>query len=296
MVSLLSNPLILLLTAAVVMTAAMFLFVGRKKKKPKKIEKAIETKKVEKKEGVTDASIETDENKKTQKDDDIIEKTDKNFEKIEEKEENSKTKLAKVSKVYVRRMADKTAKTEEENDTKYEDLSNRAEFVKTSKKLSKFSSFKDEIKEEVAELVAEEIKDCEVCDEIKSRIDHSRRLKDSIKDDNFDNLFAGHITDHYMNINIEKHLTSKYEDLFKRSEELVANGLNRALDVESQKKYNEIKNDKDKLRYWLEQTRTDGQSQPSNFQINANQTQNIDLSLKNIMLTDAILKRRKTNK
>ncbi len=301
-----SNPLIILLAATLIVTALMFLFVGRKKKKNKKVEKVYDKetgeKKAEKIEKVEEIQ-KSDNEEKAQKTDDFDEKRSDLFEKVEENDENASKKEKKITKVYVRKIKETNAKSVDESQVvdKYQQLSDRAEFVKTSKTVSKFGSFKTDEQlaaEAAANEASAEVKqeDCVICEEIKTRIDHSKRLSKIIKDGDFDNLFVSHITEHYLNVDPGRHLSSKIEnDIFKRANELVENGTSRALDSESQIEYNKIKGDKEKLRFWFEQTvpvSSENIEEPEDdFQLEAN-----NFSLKNMLLAEALLKRKKMKK
>lgn len=299
MVNILSNPIVILLALTVIITACMFLFVGKKKKPKAKVEKVVAKKTDEKKEDKN----ETAEIEKTQNSDKFNEKLaqiDEKFDKVDENTENTTLKNEKkISKVYVRKQKetagflsdDKTA------EDKYDDLSNRAEFVLTTKKISKFERFSDSqaaINSEV-DTLKNDIENCEVCQDIVNHFDHSRRISDSVKNDNFDNLFASHITQHYLKIDAERHLSNNNIDVIKRVDEVIQNGQNRALDPENQEIYNNLKRDKDKLRFWLEQKRIDEES------LNKEKIDDVrcyvpTITLSSLVMSDAILNRKKRHK
>jgi len=286
----------------------MFLFVGRKKKPKKKIEKVIESKKEIKIQEEVSEESNSQEREKTQIDKEYNEKIaqiDKNFDKIEEVDANNeKSSEKKVTKIYVRKNQNKTLNEDNKSSGNeiYEDLSQRAEFVKTSKSVSKFGGFKthEEIeaeKKQIEESVKNEIKDCDVCKEISTHFDHSRRISNSVKNDDFDNLFASHLSEHYMNIDAERHLSKKNDNIFKRVEELIQNGETRALDPESQEVFNNLKNDKEKLRFWFEQNRL--KNQQNELLQNEKQYEELyseGLSLKYMIMAEALLKRKKKTK
>lgn len=305
---LLTNPIVLLLAASIIVMSLMFLFVGRKKKPKKKIEKAIEQKKETKTEEKASEESSKIEKEKAQKDAEYNEKIaqiDKNFDKIEETDvDNLKKSDRKVTKIYVRKPQNKTLNEDKNggNEEVYDDLSERAEFVKTSKTVSKFGGFKtnEEIeseKKQIEEAVKEEIENCNVCKEVSSHFDHSRRISNSVKNDDFDNLFASHLSEHYMNIDAERHLSSGNENIFKRAEELIQNGETRALDPESQEIFNGLKNDKEKLRFWFEQNRLKNQQNEALQNENHDEESNRDgLSLKYMIMAEVLLKRKKKSK
>ena len=287
----LSNPLVLLLAASIIMMSLMFLFVGRKKKPKKKIEKVVESKK--EKEDKTSTE-------KTQKDDEYNEKLkqiSENFEKIEENDANNNAKSEKkVSKVYVRKQQNASnIETVSQEENRYGGLSERAEFVKTSKTVSKFGGFKTEeqIKQELQQEVKEEIENCDVCKNVSSYFDHSRRISKSVKEEDFDNLFASHITEHYLNIDAERHLSKKDESIFDRAEELIYNGESRALDADLQEVYNNLKSDKDKLQFWAEQNRKKMFQNEQDNKLEEQVLNDTSLSLRTMVFSDALLKRKK---
>lgn len=299
-----ANPVILLLTLTVIITSLMFLFVGRKKKKPKKIEKVIETK--QEKDDIETEKKETDDtNKKSQNKDDLIKKTEEYFEKVDEinTETNDKIKKneKKVSQVYIRRKKEDNSLQNIENveEKKYNDLSDRAEFVKTSKHISKLNGFSDQ---KIDEIVEDGIKDDlseNLINENKSRFDYSKRLSDSVKNEDFENLFVSHITERYMNINPDKHISQTIEDdIFKRTNELIMRGETRALDSKSQEAFNSLKTDKDKLRFWAENNyiRNNNWSNDEDVVQYSEIRNDTDVSLKNLIFAEALLKRKNFKK
>ncbi len=305
---LLTNPIVLLLAASIIVMSLMFLFVGRKKKPKKKIEKAIEPKKETKTEEKASEEPSNIEKEKMQKEAEYNEKIaqiDKNFDKIEEIDAgNSKGSEKKVTKIYVRKPQNKILNDDKKDDREgiYDDLSQRAEFVKTSKTVSKFGGFKthEEIeaeKEQIEEAVKEEIENCDVCKEVSTHFDHSRRISNSVKNDDFDNLFASHLSEHYMNIDAERHLSGGNDNIFKRAEELIQNGETRALDPASQEVFNNLKNDKEKLRFWFEQNRLKNQQNEVLENVKHDEEFNIDgVSLKYMIMAETLLKRKKKSK
>lgn len=299
MLNILSNPLVVLLAATLIITIGMFLFVGRKKKPKKKIEKAIDKKNDENK--VVKSEEENIE--KTQKTDELSEKLaqiNEKFNKVDENSENQSSKNEKkITKVYVRKPSENinSSVENEQQADKYDDLSGRAEFVSTSKKISKFEKFSSGAKllNAEAQEFKEDIENCEVCHDLISHFDHSRRISKCVKDDNFDNLFASHITEHYLKIDAERHLTRNEIDILKRADEVVENGQNRALDPESQEIYNNLKRDKDKLRFWLEQRKAD-EDFSENKEKNEMSYKLPEISLGSLIVSDAVLNRKKRHK
>ena len=127
--SLFANPIIILLTASIIVMSLMFLFVGRKKKtKNKKVEKVFD-KKEEKNESNTDESKKDSEEIKTEIKSDEELKQIEGFDYIEE-DDNDKSSSKKVTKVFVKKPElKKVDMTKYDENQKYEDLSNRAKFI-----------------------------------------------------------------------------------------------------------------------------------------------------------------------
>ena len=304
MANFLSNPLVILFAAAVIIVSLMFLFVGRKKKdKKKKVEKAIQPKTTEEKTQESNSEMPSEqkqsEEEKVQVSDDFIENPEANSGNSNEK---------RVSKVYIRKSKESSNLQEDENleEKKYNDLSDKAEFVKTSKTISKFSGFNKieqttEDFNQIKERVEQEIADCEVCEEVRSRIDHSRRLSKSIKNDDFDSLFASHLTEHYLNIDFERHLSSTKtnDDLFNRTNEMLKNGETRALDSESQNIYNSLKTNKEKLQFWFNSQKANQNNSfafdemMEKIEYNDSEYNEFSFTLKDLMIAESLLRKRK---
>jgi len=295
MIEFLTNPAIVLLVTAFIITSLLFLFVG-KKKKPKKIEKVIEPQK------------KAEDNQKTQKSEEINENIINNnqneenleeivgFDKVDEAVEDKNKKS--IKQVYIRKQKEINQSDESTNqeEQKYQELSERAEFVRTSKQISKLKGFGieslEEHQEDIAQQVREDIDNCKTCDEIKSRIDHSRRLSASIKNDNLDDLFVGHITEHYLKIDAERHLSKDIEQkIFERTNRLMTNVEMKIGSDNRISDYGDVKNDKDKLRSWLEQNKNNYSNQEDFEDDEAYDVRESSLSLKNLVLADLILKR-----
>lgn len=295
----LSNPLIVLLVLTVIMMSLMFLFVGRKKK-TKKVQKVFDKQEEKKSE---DLSVSEDNNVNKQTTDDILDKPRDYVEKIVEDEKDSSLKDKKISKVYVRKINSNEKSEETKNnpaEEKYDELINRAEFVKKSKTISRLNRFKTE-NEIPSEIESENIDvetngNIQFLSEKKSKFNQRRRLSEIIKSNNFDDLFASHIADAYLNIDSSRHLSKKFEqDVYKRSEELIQNGLSRALDPEKQEQFNSLKNDKDKLRLWLEESKMKANA-VENSQNNNEVNYESSISMKNMILAEMLLKRKKYKK
>lgn len=295
----LTNPLVILFGLTIIITVLMYIFVGNKKKnKNKKIEKVYDLKSDEKDKSKN--SKDSDSNlDKTEKNESgaPLEKDEKNIDGFDYVDDDSvKSKEKKVTKVYIRKVQDKKEEQKEE-DSKYQQLSERAEFVKTSKYVSKLNGFrndKEELnREELGQALKEEIENCDTCNDMKSRFDRSRRLSKIIKDDNFDKMFATHITEHYLNIDPERHVSKTIEeDIYRRANELIQNGETRALDSKSQIEYNNLKSDKDKLRFWLEHSNAKEEQESLLNQEEEKFKEDLDFSLRNLILTESIIKRK----
>ena len=150
----------------------------------------------------------------------------------EENKDKKADKKPKIVQVYKResRTQNGSGESKKTIDPIYD---RNVEFVNTSKNIAKFKSFAEEVKEE--DVVdskddfgfVEEVKeDCEYCDANVKHFDHSRRLSKAIKEDDFDNMFDSHLSEKYMNINMDRHLKldANFEKkLFERTEEMMHN-------------------------------------------------------------------------
>ncbi len=304
-----SNPFITLLVGVVIVFILMFIFVRPDKKKK----------------STKESSKNKDEAKATEKkekDDDLVKKTIEEPEaqvdvsKSEEiKPPKKKVKKAKtkpeINQVYQRTEKKQQVEEKTSDDGISDELLSKAQFVNTSKSISKFVGFasnKDEnIGEdglEINEGVIEEIsKNCDDCKRIVTHFDHSRRLSKIIKDDSFDQMFMEHLTDHYLNIDVDKHLRNIDEKIFERASTMLSNSDTKVLvesdssDIPAEK----IKNDKDFMRSWLENRRLQEQQVMMSSSNNEEQideakekmiVNDLKITAKNLVVASAIMQRK----
>ena len=157
----------------------------------------------------------------------VEQKEEKKVETKEEKEaiqeEAGRGKNSKVSHIYKRQKSEQTSTGEVE---KVSEGDYDAEFVNVSKNVSRFKGLvakEEEIQQLVNEAETDQFgfaadvqEDCEFCEVKTKHFDHSRRLSKYIKEDNFDGMFASHISDYYMRMdNIDKHVGVSGESLNK---------------------------------------------------------------------------------
>lgn len=155
----------------------------------------------------------------------------------ETKKEKKEDKKPKIVQVFKRERKDESGKSVPRAlDPIYD---RNVEFVNTSKNIAKFKSFADDVKVEEEQtlescddfgFVKDSQEDCGFCEDKVKHFDHSRRLSKAIKDNNFDNMFNKHLSEKYLNINMERHLNlnEKFSSkLFERTEQMMSNYKNR---------------------------------------------------------------------
>ena len=213
-----SNPFIVLVIGVLVIFVLMFSFTkGAKSKKKKddakpKEEKHEENKTSEQKSKDEEVVVDAKKKKKLRK-----AKNKPQIEFVYKKTEQSKKE---------EKIEDDTSKIDSE-------LNERAQFVKTTNKISKFIGLSDinEIQlkneQEVFEIKDEQVFH-EDCNDSKCKhFDRTRRLSKMVKEDSFDDMLQAHISEKYMNIHSEKHL--RFDDdfsskLFARANNTIDNG------------------------------------------------------------------------
>lgn len=174
-----------------------------------------------------------------EKKDEVVEQKEEKIEEVEVvQEEPGKGKNSKVSHIY------KRPKTEQAGTGEIEKVSEGdydAEFVNVSKNVSRFKGLvakEEEIKELVNEaekdqfgFVTEPQENCEFCEAETKHFDHSRRLSKYIKENNFDGMFASHISDYYMKMDdIDKHIgagNKRLEKLYDKASKTLDNSEKR---------------------------------------------------------------------
>lgn len=311
------HPLIALAVGVIVVFVIMFVTVKVPKKKPKSKDNASDKKETKSEDKSKDAGEDRDVEPKTETKTDLETSEDL----PEEKNANVILKQKKVKKskekpvvVPVFKKSSSDIQVQEKNDNGEsieQNLQKRAEFVNSSKKISKFAGLKDldemhekdcpeNSKEE--ELLQGYDENCEVCKEIACHFDHSRRLSKFIKEGSFDDMFASHISDHYLNIDSGRHL--KLDDidkqLYDRALKTLSNSETKVLvDGENGKPTERLKNDKDFMKSWLEEKRREEYAKILSTENELEKEECIDqenedlkLSAKNLMIAGAVLQRK----
>ncbi len=312
-----SNPFALLVVGVLIVFVLMFIFVRSDKKKSKNASKKTNEKqesatKKETADGGEKAKTEKDDNSEKQT---ITEKSEE--EKSEETsnaEKKKKVKKAKtkpeITQVYQRTEKKQVQEINKADDGISEEMLSKAQFVNTSKKVSKFAGFKEDIPKEVVAddgLISDETMDaitdnCDDCKRIVKHFDHSRRLSKIIKDDSFDQMFMEHLTEHYMNMDVARHLRDIDEKIFERASEMLSNSDTKVL-VEDENigiPVEQIKNDKDFMKTWLadrkrqEQASLMGSSQEEieDSAINHITTNDLNLNVKNLVVASVVMNRK----
>lgn len=211
-----SNPLIIIFICSLVVLILLYYYlkslsVKTKKKEDKKPAKASEAEK----EVVQQQTEEKVEPKEEQPVKEEIEELDSTV--------GRGGKKSRITRVY-RRDIQKPAEDVRESETKVNQSDLNADFVDVSKNVSKFKTLKEEDFEDknqepsVDEFgFVDEIKeDCNFCEDKVKHFDHSRRLSNFIKEDNFDEMFASHLSGYADRIDeIDKHLNITDESLSK---------------------------------------------------------------------------------
>lgn len=312
------HPLIALAVGVIVVFVIMFVTVKVPKKKPKSKDSVSEKKETK----PDDNQKETGETKVVEPEPEAKSDFEQSGDELPE-EKNVILKQKKVKKtkekpvvvpVFKKVSSEKQTDEESDNgdsDSVEQDLQKRAEFVNSSKKISKFAGLKDinemhendcpeDSKEE--ELLQGYDENCEVCKEIACHFDHSRRLSKFIKEGSFDDMFASHISDHYLNIDSGRHL--KLDDidkqLYDRTLKTLSNSETKVLAAgDGEKPTERLKNDKDFMKSWLEEKRREeyakmltADKQSDNDERTYREDDDLKLSAKNLMIAGAILQRK----
>lgn len=304
-----SNPLLALLIGVVVVFVFMFIFVKPpkgKKGKQKKDEKQV----VDKKQDDDKSEKVSDKTDKSETDSSNVKKK-KHLHKAKQKPE--------IVQIYKRTTSSSLKKDDaekEENTSFDDDLEKRAQFVKTTNKISKFIGLSDVVNEEQQleemEFVEPQIQaieeDCDLCKKKIKHFDHSRRLSKMVKEETFDDMLDAHISDKYMNINTGRHLklSSDFEKkLYDRALSTLCNSDAKVIvgSDDNNVPAEQVKNDKDYMKKWLDDRKqeeylkmiiksgnSDNDELSEEF-INDVKT-DIDLSPKNVVVVDAVLKRK----
>ena len=321
-----SNPFLLLAFGVVVVFVLMFILVKPDKKKKKKVEKALPLKEEKKEDKPKDEKPEVDVSQKTEEKDESLDAQKSEGEKSEQESEVKQTKKVKktkekpeITQVYKRTSVKEESETENKEvaDDAKSDLAKRAQFVKTTGKVSKLVGFSDIVEEELkaveqlTEMPVQDFReDCEACEKKIKHFDHSRRLSKMIQEDSFDDMLEAHISEKYLNINVDKHLGISEdfsEKLFDRALKTLSNSASKVLveneDDEESVPVARIKNDKEFMKSWLEERKREelAKMMVSTDLVRVDEvsdefvervSKDVDLSPKNIVVVDALLKRK----
>lgn len=311
---LISNPMIVIAVILVVMLLVISLFFSvKKKKKDKNVD--------------VDKDVSKEGNEETEKPNENSEEKPKLIFKRKRADKEKKLKKAKekpsVQKIYER--APKKEHTEESAEAKSsiseEELLQKMQFVKSSKKVSKLVKNEDiEELQAVSEVIGD-MKDGEESSQISQTLlnlteqkhghfDKSRRLHRCIQDNNFDEMFCSHISDSYLNINSDKHLKVDQDfesKLFDRTSKMLANSGAKVLVDESTVDGDvntSIKVDKNYMKSWLEEKRREELANLISVSNKIEESESEDLfevkedefNARNLILGQVLMSRKKISK
>lgn len=315
---LMQNPLIIV---AVLLALLAFIAYKLSKSGNKKSSKKTDAN-VAKKEESKDSETKADLGEKGQEN---IEKTE--TEKPNKSSEKKKLKRLKpeITKVYEKKQLQTTSesmnKILEEKNSKEEEILKSMQFVKSSNNISKLKPLTaSEIEAREAKILEEEMQKFKnadgdvqetnffnekLDDSLKSsHFDRTRRLSKMIKNGELDDLFCSHISEKYMKMDdIQKHLRNCdeiQEKLFHRVAETLANSeMKVSVDDNGNVKDQENKESKlamqeSKRRELLAKFMTESSQEEMQAECDIDELmqEEIDLSAKNILVVDAILKRK----
>lgn len=271
-----NNPLVMLFIIVVLILIVLYLFFkklptkGKKKTTDQKSKEDI-VQKIEPEERHEDVEkISTEE----QVDVDPV---------VEISEDTNKKKGKSVTKIY-QRPVEVTVK--KETDEALKQSQPNAEFINISKNVARFKKIVEEPESEyLQEPVTDEFgfvqdvqEDCDFCENKVKHFDHTKRLSNFIRDDNFDDMFQSHISDYYMNMNdIDRHINynnKSLDALYDKASETINN---------SQKKIISDVVEESIIRSEIEE------NQGADF----NEGFYDNVSLKSIVLSDVVMNRKK---
>ena len=248
---------------------------------------------------------------------------------VRKKDKAKKLKKTKekptVEKLFEKKTTQKEEGSKEKDDnSKYseEEFLKDKQFVKTSKTVSKVKKLEQQ--EEVVEEVSNEDKPIISYSEeperrsVKRRIarqkhghfDKSRRLKRCIDVNDFDDMFCSHISDDYLNFDVDTHLRNTEiitDSLYKRASQTLANSSVKILgDEEEEHEHSvEIRSNKDSMKAWIETKRQeelsklmakDVEDEEHNSLEFVGDEEDVGFDMKNVLLVDSIMKRKTLKK
>lgn len=315
---LMQNPLIIV---AVLLALLAFIAYKLSKTGNKKSSKKTDAN-VAKKEESKDSETKADLGEKGQEN---IEKTETETPSKSSEKKKLKRLKPEITKVYEKKQLQTTSesmnKILEEKNSKEEEILKSMQFVKSSNNISKLKPLTaSEIEAREAKILEEEIQKFKnadgdvqetnffnekLDDSLKSsHFDRTRRLSKMIKNGELDDLFCSHISEKYMKMDdIQKHLRNCdeiQEKLFHRVAETLANSeMKVSVDDNGSVKDQENKESKlamqeSKRRELLAKFMTESSQEEMQAECDIDELmqEEIDLSAKNILVVDAILKRK----
>lgn len=240
---------------------------------------------------------------------------------VQEETKKEKKKLRRlkpeITKVFEKKELqptdDSKTKILEEKSQKEEEILKSMQFVKSSKNVERLKPLTaSEIEERERlrleqELLAQETEQFDILEEkvdLKNKsthFDRTRRLSKMIKEDSFDDMFCSHISEKYMNMDdLEKHIRNCDEiqsKLFNRVAETIVNSEIRLT--------NDTNGNNNERNLQLDEIEKRRREQVSKFLKEINESseeeeydfdelveEDVDLSARNILIVDAILKRK----
>ncbi len=278
----------------------------------------------------TDKTAKKEENLTTETPAEISAGVTEKVEKLEDTEETKKEKKKlrrlkpEITKVYEKKELkptdDSKTKILEEKSQKEEELLKSMQFVKSSKNIERLKPLtaaeieereKLRLEQEALAFQAQQMQGVDFFEEkidnehkVATHFDRTRRLSKMIKDDTFDDMFCSHISEKYMNMDdLEKHLRNCdeiHEKLFRRVAETIANSEAKVL-IDDNGKIDDEKAEANKksliesrkreelARFMAE---SEEMSADEQYDIEDFLQDDVDLSARNILIVDAILKRK----
>ncbi len=323
-----SNPLLIVATVLVFILILLVVFISpRKKKKNAKVEKVYPSKKEEQTNQV-DTSTATESVEINEPSEDIVLKESEDDGTDDLFEDENKSKLAKrdkklkphVEQVFKREESklDIQAPGEIEPDIDENELLEKMQFVKSSKKVSKLVSLGEN--DNQVEIDTEDVDNIEQTPEVvTSRInsvktnadgnryfDKTRRISRCIECGSVDEIFCPHLSDRYLNINVDKHLKDDeniFNSLYSRTSKMLANsGAKFSVDGDEDSNFEtplkDYKNDKDYMKDWLERRKREELAKFIIDDPNADDdidvsVDDVNLSARSILITDSIINRKR---
>ena len=240
---------------------------------------------------------------------------------VDNKEKKKKLKKLKpeITRVYEKKqLQSKTEKNESvvDKSAEEEELLKRMQFVKSSGRISKLKPYVSEKEEEVLDDYVQESEEnrflnndyAQESEDLKksNHFDRTRRLSKMIKEDAFDDMFCSHISEKYMNMNdIEKHIrncSEIQEKLYLRAAETMANSAIKVSisddgKVDENMPASELKSiveekKREALAGLMVSTDEYKESIETDYDYEDIVSGEIDLSARNILVVDALLKRK----